>query len=61
MSGLTIYEDGSLLDFKLSIYMPNVLCLFLNVVKNTSLVFISFLILCRDIKKYCRDIFAAIN
>ena len=47
-----VYEEGGLLDFKIIYYGQNVLlCLFLNVVTNTSLRFISFLILCRDVRK----------
>ena len=62
MSGLMVYEEGGLSDLKIIYLWAKCFVVpFLNVAKNTSLGFISFLILCRDIKKQCCDIFSTIN
>ena len=47
-----LYEEGGLLDFKIIYLWAKCFVVpLLNVVTNTSLGFISFLILCCDIKK----------
>ena len=56
------YEAGDLSGFKIHLFIGQLFVVpSLNVVTKTNLGFIPFLILCRGIEKYCRNIFSEIN